>query len=248
MTLWPLLAMLLTAATPLRPAAFEVASIKPSRIWRAGAEGGSSRSKIETTPNRLTMENIDLNECIQWAYGAKGDQVSGPNLGGERYDILAKSAGPVPVNELKIMLQDLLAKRFQLVLRRDTKLFSVYELVVAKRGSKLPAPKAADDSSRHHAVELLPRVEDGSFVFQETSMTEFAEKLSMLRGVERPVLDRTGIKGYFDITLKGAATAVRNEESTLFAIVEEQLGLKLVPAKDPLEVLVIEHAEKPSIN
>jgi uncharacterized protein (TIGR03435 family) len=62
------------------------------------------------------------------------------------------------------------------------------------------------------------------------------------------VLDRTGIKGFYDITLKGAATSVRQEDGALFGLVEEQLGLKLVSAKEAVEVLVVEHAEKPSGN
>ena len=92
-------------------------------------------------------------------------------------------------------------------------------------------------------------MQDGSFVFPETSLTEFAEKLSLLRGIERPVLDRTEIKGFFDITLRSAASAILDDDGpSLFALVEEQLGLKLVPAKAPVEVLVIDHVEKPSEN
>jgi uncharacterized protein (TIGR03435 family) len=122
-------------------------------------------------------------------------------------------------------------------------------LIVAKHGPKLPAPKAGGELAPYHAVESLPRVENGSFVFQEASMTEFAENLSLLRGIERPVLDRTEIQGFFDITLQSAASAILDQDGpTLFALVEEQLGLRLVPAKAPVEVLVIDHAEKPSGN
>jgi uncharacterized protein (TIGR03435 family) len=154
----------------------------------------------------------------------------------------------VPVSELRIMLQGLLAERFSLVLRRETKLQPVYELTVARRGAKLPAAKADTEVSAHHAAESLPRVTDGSFVFRETSIAEFAQKLSMLHGVERPVLDRTGIQGFYNITLKDAATAVRLDDGTLFGLIEDQLGLRLVPAKEAMETLVIQHAEKPSPN
>lgn len=177
-----LLAALPGSSAGPQAAAFEVASIKPAVLGRTGYEG-TSRSKVEPTPNRLTMSNVDLNECIQWAYGARGDQISGGNVGGDRYAILAKSAATVPVSQLRIMLQDLLAKRFKLVLRRETKLLPVYELIVAKHGPKLPAPIANDGNdavSSHHSAESLPRVEEGSFVFAETSIAEFAQKLSML--------------------------------------------------------------------
>ena len=240
------IALRLSAASP--PASFEAASIKPAAFGTSGYER-TSRSRIEYTSNRLTLSNVDLNDCVQWAYGAREDQISGgSDLGGERYEIRATSATPVPVSQLRIMLQDLLARRFRLALRRETKTVPAYDLTVARRGPKLPQAKADDEVSPHHAAESLPRVDDGSFVFSETSMAEFAQKLSMLRGVERPVLDRTGIQGFYDITLKGAATAVRQDDGSLPGLIEDQLGLRLVPAKESVEVLVIEHAEKPSPN
>jgi uncharacterized protein (TIGR03435 family) len=230
-------------------AAFEVASIRPNSVWKAGGEG-NSRSKIEFTPDRLTMRNVDLSECIQWAYGVQFYRISGLNsLKPERYDIFAKAEGPVPVSQLEAMLQDLLAKRFNLTLHRETKMLGVYELVSAKGGPKLPAPKVDDALLAAHSSESLPRVEEGNFVFHDTSMPEFAEKLSQLRDIDRPVVDRTGIKGVFDITLKGAATAMLQPEGpSLFTLVQEQLGLKLVSAKAPIEVLVVDHAENPSLN
>jgi hypothetical protein len=87
-------------------AAFEVASIRPSAVWRSGGER-RSRSRIEHSPDSLTMWNVDLSDCIEWAYGVKFYQISRSNpLGGERYVILAKAADPAPVNELRMMLRD----------------------------------------------------------------------------------------------------------------------------------------------
>jgi uncharacterized protein (TIGR03435 family) len=205
--------------------AFEVASIRPNSVWKAGGEG-NSRSKIEFTPDRLTMRNVDLSECIQWAYGVQFYRISGLNsLKPERYDIFAKAEGPVPVSQLEAMLQDLLAKRFDLTLHRETKMLGVYALVSAKGGPKLPTPKADDALLAAHSSESLPHVEDGNFVFHDTSMPEFAEKLSQLRDIDRPVVDRTGIKGVFDITLKGAATAMLQPDGlSLFTLVRNSLG------------------------
>jgi uncharacterized protein (TIGR03435 family) len=228
-------------------AAFEAASIRPSSMWRAGGEG-NSRSKIEFAPNSLTMRNVDLNECVQWAYGVPSYRISGLHLNAERYDIVARAQDPVPVQRLEVMLQDLLARRFNLKLHHEAKMIAVYELVAAKGGPKLPAPKA-DDISSSHSSESLPRVEDGNFVFHDTSIPEFAEELSQLRGIDRPVVDHTGIKGVFDITLKGAASAMLEPDGpSLFTLVQEQLRLKLVPTKAPIDVLVIDHAEQPSVN
>src|SRR5258708_27758971 len=97
-------------------AAFEVASIRPNSASKAGGEG-SYRSKIEFTADSLTMRNVDLSECIQWAYGVRFYRLSGLKLlKTERYDIFAKAEAPVPLSQLEAMLQDLLAKRFNLTL------------------------------------------------------------------------------------------------------------------------------------
>ena len=228
-------------------AAFEAASIRPSSTWRAGGEG-SSRSKIEVAPSSLTMRNVDLNECVQWAYGVQPYRISGQRLSAERYDILARAEGPVKVHQLELMLQDLLAKRFSLKLHHEGKVIGIYELVPTKGGPKLPAPKVVDNSPSH-SNDSLPLVEDGNFVFRDTSIAEFADKLSQLREIDRPVVDHTGIKGVFDITLKGAASAMlQSDGPSLFTLVQEQLGLKLVSTKVPVDVLVIDHAEQPSVN
>jgi uncharacterized protein (TIGR03435 family) len=228
--------------------AFEAASIKPSDAWRAGE--GTKRSRIEYSPNSVSMWNVGVNDCVQWAYSAKFYQIAESKAAGdERYDILAKAAGPVAVGQLRLMFQDLLAKRFQLVLHRESKAIPVYELTVAKRGPKLPAPKADAGVSPMHRAESLPRVENGSFVFRDTTLTEFAEKLSLLRGIEQPVLDKTGIEGVYDITLVSAASAILEKDGpSLFTLIEEQLGLKLVATKAPVEVLVIDHATRPAAN
>ena len=196
------------------------------------------------------MWNVDLPDCVQWAYGVKFYQISGPGFPrSERYDILGKTGSSVPVNQLRAMLQDLLEKRFQLRLHREMKMLPVYELVVAKGGPRLPVAKADPGLSPTHASESLPRVQDGSFVFEDASMAEFAAKLPLLRGVDLPVIDRTGIKGVFDITLKSAANAILQPDGpSVSTLVQEQLGLKLMPAKAPIQVIVIDQIAKPSEN
>jgi uncharacterized protein (TIGR03435 family) len=195
------------------------------------------------------MWNVDLNECVQWAYGAAPFQVSTARQNPASYDILAKSSASVPVSQLRMMLRDLLAKRFRLTLHRETRMLPVYELVIAKGGPKLPAANAGASRAPVHAAESLPRVQGDSFLFADASMTEFAQMLAQLRGIELPVVDRTGITGNFDIVLKSAPSLAREGDTAgLFAIIPEQLGLKLVAAKAPIEVIVIDHAERPSEN
>lgn len=227
--------------------AFEVASIRPA-VQSFTAEG-SSRSHLEFGPDSLTMRNTDLEEMIEWAYDLDHFRVAGQGLsGGQRYDLRARAAESVTVATLRLMLQDLLAHRFHLQVHQEPKTTSVYELVVAKGGPKLP-PNKADTLPPAYPKESLPRVVNGNFVFSNVSMAGFAAQLTELRGIELPVLDRTRIPGIYDITLKSAAAAILDSDgSSLLTLIRDQLGLKLVSARDPIEVLVVDHAEKPSGN
>ena len=217
-------------------------------MWKAGGEGSSSRSQIENSPDSLTMLNIDLNEMVQWAYGLQPYQISGQNIDGRRYDVRAKSGAPVSVTQMRVMLEGLLTTRFKLTAHRELKKTSVFELVTARGGPKLPRNKA-DQLPISYVRENLPRVVDGGFLFTNASMTEFAEQLSQLRPIGQPVLDRTGIKGVYDITLKSAASAILQPDGpSLFTLIQEQLGLKLVAAKDAIPILIVDRAEEPSEN
>ena len=125
----------------------------------------------------------------------------------------------------------------------------VYELVVAKGGPKLPARKPDSDLPADHAAESLPRGQDGSCLLQNVSMAGFAAKLSLLRGIELPVIDQTLIEGVYDITLKSAASAILHPDGvSLFTLIQEQLGLRLVSAKAPMEMFIVERVSKPSEN
>src|SRR5271166_1788103 len=150
----------LLAACLAYGATFEVASIS-----KTGGEG-SGRGRIEYSPDSLTMRNVGLKQCLQWAYRVEYFQIP-TSLDETGYDILAKAAGPVPVSQLRLMLQQLLADRFKLTIHRETKAIAVYELTIAKGGPKLPEPRAADD---RHATENLPRVRDGSFILEDSSL------------------------------------------------------------------------------
>jgi uncharacterized protein (TIGR03435 family) len=227
---------------------FEVASVRPIVTDAISGEGGT-RSQIQSAPDGLTLRNIDLDEMIEWAYTVQHNQLANAgSLHNHRYDIRARTAGPVNEKALRLMLQNLLATRFNLKLHREQKQTSVYELVVAKGGPKLP-PDKSGKLPASYPRETFPRVVDGGFVFTNTSMAEFAQQLTELRGIDLPVVDRTGIPGVYDIKLESAAAAVRDPNGpSLLTLIREQLGLKLVAAKDPIEVVVIDHAEEPSGN
>jgi len=229
-----------------KAASFDVATIKTSSLRPSGAEG-SKRARIEYTPKSLMMRNVDLLECVEWAYDLPAYRISGPeSMTREAYDITGKTDTPVAVPLLRTMLQDLLVKRFHLILHRETRPVPVYELSIARDGPKLPAWKPASDLQ---VKESLPRVQDGSFVFENATLADFAEKLSLLRGVDLPVIDRTGIPGVYDIVLKSAASALLQPDAPpVPSFVREQLGLKMTAAKVPMEVIIIDHFEKPGLD
>jgi uncharacterized protein (TIGR03435 family) len=243
------LAICLSITLPARAQSFDVASIKPAAISKSGGDGNSSRSQIQYSADTLILLNIDLNELIQWAYKLQPFQISDKDLlRDKRYDIRAKSGEPTSLAQMRLMLQTLLTARFKLIAHREPKTTSVFELVIAKGGPKLPPNKAAQLPASY-ARENLPRVVDGGFSFMNITLSEFAGQLSQLRPIARPVLNRTNIEGVYDIALKGAAQAMLQPDGTsLFTLLQEQLGLRLVSAKDDTPMLVVDHVEEPSQN
>jgi uncharacterized protein (TIGR03435 family) len=229
------------SAAAEQPTAFEVASVKSRKPVVAEGRTGE---RIDSVPGSLTIRNASMGACIKWAWWVKDYQISGPSwLNDERYDIVAKAAGPVGTDELRQMLRTLLAGRFQLQVHRETKELPVYTLVAARSGPKLHNAEPGGNTDM--------RGENGSFVFRGTSMPQFADDLSTLSQVDRPVLDRTGIPGTFDFSLKFGdsndemkSVLVVGGGPSLFTIIQEQLGLKLEARKGPVEILVIDHVER----
>ncbi len=227
--------------------AFESASIKPSRE----PEG---RSAYDTNPGHIAIYNKSLKDCIRLAYGVKIAQLSGgPKwVETDRFDIEAKAKRPVGDPQLMAMLQTLLKQRFKLDIHRDTRMVPGYALTVLKTGLKIrevePGPGHVD-------------VRRGSMGAQRTSMLQFAQTLSDL--LNAAVIDATATPGVFDFRLDWTPEANRpglsaddGEPSalpdmphgpSLFAAIQEQLGLKLEGRKAPLEVLIIDRAERPVV-
>jgi uncharacterized protein (TIGR03435 family) len=223
---------------------FEVASIKP-HAGPVTVSGGPFSSGP-----RVRYVAVMLTDLVTDAYGVRYEQVSGaPGWGdgptGARYDIEAKAEGDAkPAKEqLRQMLQSLLAERFRLKVRRETVDTPIYALVLAKGGSKL---KAVDkgEGVRVRTSSAGQRI-DG-----KATMEFLAQQLSI--GAGRLVLDRTGLTGNYEFTLEwtpdNAAPADDSPSISIFTAVQEQLGLKLEPAKAPVEMLIIEHAEMPTEN
>jgi uncharacterized protein (TIGR03435 family) len=256
---------------------FEVASIKPCK---ADVGGGVRVGNFKVSPGRLTVNCLGVMGMIREAYleyesghyhhmhlfevpieGAPGWVQS------DRYSIEAKAEDTASQEIMEgPMLQALLEDRFQVKVRRATREVPVYELTVAKGGPKLqpfdrscipvdwdktpqdpPTPKGPGDCRNVGGVS-------------GTNLTRYWRGISIdnlilaILGkaiVGRPVINKTGIAGVFDIHLE--FTREQNSDKpdagpSIFTALQEQLGLKLVPAKGPEEYLVIEHVERPSEN
>jgi uncharacterized protein (TIGR03435 family) len=233
---------------------FEVVSIKPAGWVGAGFQ-------VSYDPGRLTVRNASLKSLIELAYRVKDYQISGgPKwLDSARYDIEAKLPAGSAAGSHRPMLQTLLSERFQLKLHTETKPLGIYALRVARNGPRLQAARG-----EHGDTSVGQR----RIAAKGISMVEVAEALSNV--LDRPVEDKTGIAGRFDIqlqwspderepgTLKPGTTAPSEDSARpsasdaagpgIFAALEGQLGLKLEAAKAPVEIQVIDHAEKPSGN
>jgi uncharacterized protein (TIGR03435 family) len=227
--------------------AFEVASIKPSD---PNAHGSSSN----TDRRFVTIKNWTLKRLVERAFDVQDYQVTGgPNwLDSVHFDISAKVDEAQP--ELKgkegqvrimAMYRSLLDERFQFQFHRETKTLPVYNLVAAKSGFKLTAVEANGQQSMSSSNRKLTS--------KGVDMPALAVFLS--RTMERPVQDATGISGVFDFQLEWspdepAKAADGNEPAgpSIFTALQEQLGLRLEAAKGPVEIIIVDHAEKPTEN
>ena len=195
----------------------------------------------------------------------------------EGYDIDAKPKGKTGPKDMWLMLQTLLAERFKLTLHRETRDLPAYDLKVAKGGPRLPAPKDAGCVSFPPGTPPQPvpgKVDcgyvSGPFGGSEAGLLHIqgrkvrvADLVRELRFIlDRPVVDETGFTGEFDLdlsfttdeTLVGfpgfgqSGSLPPPDAPNILAALEEQLGLKLMPAKAPVEILVIDHADRPTAN
>jgi uncharacterized protein (TIGR03435 family) len=222
---------------------FEVASVRPSPPGNVNGGSGGHSGK-----GRLAMNNVTLKRCIIGAYGIGPNEIAGgPDwLDTDHFDIAAKAEKPVGDSELMLMLRELLSQRFKLTLHRETRSSRVYVMELGKNGPKLVKSAAGESSTLNGR---------GSIVAKATTMKSFASILS--RQMDYPVVNQTGLDGSFDLKLEwtpeSTSTGGPNRDSTdrgpsIFTAIQEQLGLRLRSEKAPVEVLVIDHAEKPTEN
>ena len=258
---------------------FDVASIKPNK-------SGDNRVLTRFQPGGLFTEtNAALNRLIILTYQLKPHQmIAGPEwdrLLAEHFDIEAKVAGKPSREQMALMMQSLLADRFKLVVHHETRQLPLYALVFSKAGKTGPQLiPHSDDAKCIQSADGLPVAQPGpgqtmpaycggfSLVRRPGGMRDAGNKvtLDMLIGllgnyVDRPVVDRTGLSGTFDLTLEFTLATPpgfvldpmhgpsdSSGRPSLFTALQEQLGLKLESQTGPVDVLVIDHVEQPSEN
>ncbi|HEV1286937.1 MAG TPA: M56 family metallopeptidase, partial [Bryobacteraceae bacterium] len=251
--------------------AFEVASVKPTKTMRFEMEFAPS--------GRFTARGVPLLLLVSTAYNVpfQGPRLSGldPETAEQSYDIEATAeSGAIPAGasklvreaKMKLMLQSLLEDRFKMKIRRETKVVPVYAVVVGKSGPKLTKAKIEEKDCPegvtpqrgqcHQFAGGLGRGLHGDAV----SMEDLA--LAVSNWADRPVIDRTGLEGLYEINTEGWTRMVPRgpggneaEEKQLsdptrptIYMIFERLGLKMESSKAPIETIVVEHVEKPTEN
>ena len=226
--------------------AFEVATIKPS-------DPGSVQRSYGLRTRHFTARNATVADLIKLTYKVRSRQIEGaPDWFDKlRFDIAAEpdTEGQPSIDQYRTMLKKLLADRFQLKLHTVQKIFPVYALTVEKAPPKLEP----SETNVNRRGDIIVGERDGQMYaqFLDDSMPEFADIL-MNFIPERQIVDETGLKGRFDFSINMPTTVLQsaddNEQAAGFFGALQTLGLKLVPKKEPIEVLVIDHLETPSPN
>ncbi len=260
---WVTAALLLCGACGLRAQsaaarpkfdAFEVATVK-----QAAPDEQGRYLKMEDV-HRFKAVNYDLKLLIAAAYNLSAKAISGGPawVESDKFDVMAVTPGDVQPthDEQMAMLRNLLTDRFQLRFHREQKDFALYELQVAKGGPKLkPSAEPADSLPQTIGTVYPDRVHMPA---RNVSMADFCSVLQRAI-VDRPVVDKTGLKGKFDFDLDWAPNAsefggdTKDSSDTapvppLFTAMQQELGLKLEATHGPISALVIDGVEKPSAN
>jgi uncharacterized protein (TIGR03435 family) len=234
---------------------FEVMTIKPSDPTRPG--------KLFTFRGRHVMTiNTNMNDLITFAYGLHAKQiVDGPAwFGSDKFDLdgVPDVEGQPSSQQLRLLIQDALATRFNLMFHHDQRELSVYALTVAKGAPKMTVTADLPSAPRNFLFRGL-----GDLRVSNSSMKDFCDGMQGAV-MDKPVVDHTGLTDRYDFTLKWTpddsqfgqfgprppqpASEDPNAPPSLYTALQEQLGLKLEATKASTDVFVIDHVEKPSAN
>ena len=239
------LAIAAQAQPPARPA-FEVASVKDHSSPAQGPRDVRQTYGPKGVNFILPLLAI-ISEAynfptsrIRWPHSLSSDILLGLHRDG--YDVVANADRPVSKDQLRLMLQSLLADRFKLALHRETKTIPVYRMVAAKSGARLEKSDGEGDLA-------VSRSADG-LVFRNAELFRLAGYLSSY--LDRLVIDETGLEGLYNYVVKPPSDLQRNPPlksegpspdslpASRFADALRPLGLQLLPATGPVEYLAID--------
>lgn len=265
-------------------ASFEVASVKP--FTPSGARIG-----INMPTDRFEATGVTLHSLTAIAYGVLGAPLHDTQIGGEepwmstdRFTVIAKMSADVPVGasgnaQKLLMLRQLLADRFKFTVHHEMQTAQVYVLALARNDGKLgpdlrpsnldclaigasgaaPPTPAGGLPDCHQMIAVRP----GNAGFRSGGQTMASFSVILSRVMNRPVIDKTGLTGAFDIDIRfdteglegvptlPPSTGPRTDTQpdpvpSLFTVLQDQLGLKITPDRVPIDVIVIDHAEHPT--
>jgi uncharacterized protein (TIGR03435 family) len=257
--------------TPSPAMEYEVATIKTYRPGGPESEG-MARVGISNTDDGFSAAGFTVKMLVQFAYGVPQDyQISGgPDwVKSDKFEIDAKMDTSVAEELKKLspdernsmrqkMLQALLADRFKLAIHRETKELPVYTLIIAKNGPKFQETHPDDAVPNAPGGRGEPKKKDGMMVGFDAGMLTMNAKgiriSELIRNwsisLRRPILDKTGLTGKYDCTLRWAPDTGPSDSNdpSLITAIQDQLGLRLESGKAPVEIFMIDHIERPSGN
>jgi uncharacterized protein (TIGR03435 family) len=231
----------------------EVATIKPSRP--------DERQSVVVNGTRLVTADTSLVDLMMFAYGVHPSQIAnGPAwIGAEKYDAVVQPdlPGRPSTAQMHSIVQQLLKDRFGLTFHNERKPLPVYRIVVAKGGAHLTPAARQSIASNTAAIGFSC----GAMTVINASVGDLASLMQRYVALDRPIVDDTGIQGRYDLTLKWTpdfsqchghsptpAGSADDAPPSLYTAFEEQLGLKLEAAREPTQVMEIDHVERPSEN
>lgn len=273
-------------AANLSAFAYDVVSVKSWKLG-VGGRGGGISSRPTETPDGFVAGHVTLGELVRLAFGTHPFQVKGaPNwfdsagytidakIDAAEVDALQKLSSHDRILARQHMLQVLLADRFKLTFHHETREVPVYFLVIAKNGPMLQEAKPGfvlpDGTKAPAGVPDWWNIDDDgrrTLTGVDVPIFQLVEMLASFTDDDRPVLDKTGLTGNYDLTVRWVSsvdTAPLPTEMSLaerqaqrgrrladparVAAIQKQLGLKLEPGKGPVDYIVIDHVERPSEN
>jgi uncharacterized protein (TIGR03435 family) len=239
--------MVTLAAHAQTALAFEVASVKPTELPTTGRFGFGQR--IDYAHGLFACDYCNLETLVTWAFSVKKEQISGSDsldMSAEYYQIEARMAPGTTKEQVPPMLRNLLDERFHLKVHREEKEVQVYALVASEKGVRLQAAEPATDSRS--------RLSSGPGFWSSTRVSMQGLASALARDLDRPVVDKTGIEGWYNVSLKwapesGPLPADVEDRPGIFTAVRELLGLELKKDKARMEFLVVDHLDrKPTAN